>query len=102
MKRVVSLFLCGLMVVGCITGCGSNNGTDVSTGADTETASATEEENQASSEMVEVKIWHDGDESIMSTIADCVNQQLVKENVQVTFEKKTGLTEQLQLYSRDE
>lgn len=102
MKRVVSLFLCGLMVVGCITGCGSNNGTDVSTGADTETASATEEENQASSEMVEVKIWHDGDESIMSTIADCVNQQLVKENVQVTFEKKTGLTEQLQLYGNDE
>jgi len=35
-----------------------------------------------------VVIWHDGDEGIMDTIANCVNQELKEENIQVTFEKR--------------
>ena len=52
--------------------------------------------------MTEVKIWHDGDENIMQTIADCANEKLAEDNIKVTFEKKSGLTDQLQLYGNDE
>ena len=38
----------------------------------------------------------------MDTIAHCVNEELKDENIQVTFEKKSGLTDQLQLYGNDE
>ena len=58
--------------------------------------------NDAGDEMTEVKIWHDGDENIMQTIADCANEKLAEDNIKVTFEKKSGLTDQLQLYGNDE
>lgn len=112
MKRKMSLLLCGVLTLGCLTGCGN----DAQTGSEAEgtaeaarTAEGTEAagndaaaDTGASGEVVEVKIWHDGDESIMQTIADCANEQLAAESVHVTFEKKTGLTDQLQLYGTDE
>lgn len=112
MKRKMSLLLCGVLTLGCLTGCGN----DAQPGSETagtaegaQTAEGTEAAGNdaaadagASGEVVEVKIWHDGDESIMQTIADCANEQLAAESVHVTFEKKTGLTDQLQLYGTDE
>lgn len=94
MKKAISILLCTALTIGCIGGCGKSQ----DTGNDVTTEGATE----ASGDVVNVKIWHDGDESIMQTIADSVNKKLADENVQVTFEKKSGLTDQLQLYGSDE
>ena len=94
MKKAISILLCTALTIGCIGGCGKSQ----DTGNDVTTQGATE----ASGDVVNVKIWHDGDESIMQTIADSVNKKLADENVQVTFEKKSGLTDQLQLYGNDE
>ncbi|MBP3488931.1 MAG: extracellular solute-binding protein [Roseburia sp.] len=108
MKRKMSLLLCGVMALGCLCGCGGDTqtGNDAQTNADagTEAAAGNDAAGDAgaSGEVTEVKIWHDGDESIMQTIADCANEQLAAESVHVTFEKKTGLTDQLQLYGTDE
>lgn len=107
MKRKVSLFLCGVLAMGCLAGCGSDAPTEntqsVETTGGTEAASKEDAADAGNSEeVVEVKIWHDGDESIMQTIADCANEKLAEEHVQVTFEKKSGLTDQLQLYGTDE
>ena len=52
-------------------------------------------------EPVEIKIWHDGDEAIMQTIADQVNKQLAEDGITVTFEKKSGMPDQLKLYGND-
>ncbi len=106
MKRKLSALLCGALVVSNLVGCGGTtaegDAATTSDSANTATESGQEDVTAASGETVEVKIWHDGDESIMQTIADCVNEQLQAEAVQVTFEKKSGLTDQLQLYGTDE
>lgn len=90
-KRVLSLLLCTAMTIGALSGCGKDAGKDE--GKTTEVLG-----NDAGDEMTEVKIWHDGDENIMQTIADCANEKLAEDNIKVTFEKKSGLTDQLQLY----
>lgn len=108
MKRKLSALLCGALVAGCLAGCGgaADSGSDntASNAADgaTEAQEGTVDTSNATGEMVEIKIWHDGDESIMQTIADCANEQLAADSIQVVFEKKTGLTDQLQLYGTDE
>lgn len=94
-KRVLSLLLCTAMTIGTLSGCGKEAGNDE--GKTTEVLG-----NDAEDEMTEVKIWHDGDENIMQTIADCANEKLAEDNIKVTFEKKSGLTDQLQLYGNDE
>ena len=94
-KRVLSLLLCTAMTIGTLSGCGKDAGKDE--GKTTEVLG-----NDAEDEMTEVKIWHDGDENIMQTIADCANEKLAEDNIKVTFEKKSGLTDQLQLYGNDE
>ena len=94
-KRVLSLLLCTAMTIGALSGCGKDTGKDE--GKTTEVLG-----NDAGDEMTEVKIWHDGDENIMQTIADCANEKLAEDNIKVTFEKKSGLTDQLQLYGNDE
>ena len=93
-KRVLSLLLCTAMTIGTLSGCGKETGNDE--GKTTEVLG-----NDAEDEMTEVKIWHDGDENIMQTIADCANEKLAEDNIKVTFEK-SGLTDQLQLYGNDE
>ena len=93
-KRVLSLLLCTAMTIGTLSGCGKEAGNDE--GKTTEVLG-----NDAEDEMTEVKIWHDGDENIMQTIADCANEKLAEDNIKVTFEK-SGLTDQLQLYGNDE
>ena len=94
MKKAVSLLLCAAMTIGCLSGCGSEKEANVGT---TET-----EGSVASADVTQVKIWHDGDENIMQTIADVANENLKDDNIEVVFEKKSGLTDQLQLYGNDE
>lgn len=105
----MSALLCGALALGCLTGCGDGGaaGKSANAGAQTGTEAFAVNEGEssdvvASGDITEVKIWHDGDESIMQTIADCANTKLAEENIHVTFEKKSGLTDQLQLYGTDE
>ncbi len=105
MKKRLSLLLCGLLMVSAILGCGSAAQTDVvSEGEKQEVVEEKEEAKEVlpETEPTEVRIWHDGDESIMSTIASRVNAALVNQKITVNFEKKSGLTDQLKLYGNDE
>lgn len=93
MKKAISILLCTVMAIGCIGGCGKSK--------DSVSGVATEAATQSAKDEINVKIWHDGDEGIMQTIADSINKKLVNEKVKVTFEKKSGLTDQLKLYGND-
>lgn len=93
MKKAISILLCTALTIGCIGGCGKSK--------DTGNGVTTEASTQTAKDATNVKIWHDGDEGIMQTIADSVNKKLAAENVKVTFEKKSGLTDQLKLYGND-
>lgn len=106
MKRILSSILCGCMIMGLMAGCGSAESTE--TAGDTETTSSNVSENAADSKAEEngdgtvVTIWHDGDEAIMNTMQENINDALKEDNITVSFEKKSGLTDQLQLYGNDE
>lgn len=99
MKRKISAFLCMAMTLGCLAGCG---GSDDANDTKTNGPAGTEPEQQVFGEVQEIVIWHDGDESIMQVIADTANEKLAGDNITVKFEKKTGLTDALQLYGNDE
>lgn len=107
MKRKVSSLLCGALILGLMSGCGSTDAqsSDATNGSNDTQAktedSADDAEAVSSADAQTVTIWHDGDEAIMGVIADKVNAELADENVQVAFEKKSGLTDQLQLYGND-
>lgn len=114
MKKRISLMMCCLLVAGTLFGCGSAAGTqtaaaDSGTETGEEAAASSDDENteaagteaQAGAEPTEIKIWHDADEAIMQTISDSVNAALADKQIAVSFEKKTGLTDQLKLYGND-
>lgn len=113
MKKKLTGAICGMLIAGILGGCGSSAAVSSSVTAGTSDASdaskATERSAEVSSEQASavsgeaqtIKIWHDGDEKIMTAIADEVNSQLKADNIQVSFEKKTGLTDQLKLYGTD-
>ena len=113
MKKKFTGAICGMLIAGILGGCGSSAAVSSSVTAGTSDASdaskATERSSEVSSEQASavsgeaqtIKIWHDGDEKIMTAIADEVNSQLKADNIQVSFEKKTGLTDQLKLYGTD-
>ena len=112
MKRKICSILCGLLAVGMVAGCGTQ-GTASNTAKEGNTSDEAQnpageggnagaaEPEQDSTKPEQVTVWHDGDESIMQVIADEVNKELEPENVTVVFEKKSGLTDQLQLYGND-
>lgn len=98
--------LCGVLAGSAIAACGSTDTTGEETKQEIGSSEKTEDEKEAekddtSSGGQTVTIWHDGDESIMQVIADEVNEELSDENITVSFEKKSGLTDQLQLYGND-
>lgn len=109
MKKFISLLLCGVLVLGSLTGCGSKEKESTQTSAvesekqddSTTVDSGKTEETTATADPVSIKIWHDGDEAIMTTIQNRVNETLKADNITVTFEKKTGLTDQIKLYGND-
>ncbi|MBE5961435.1 MAG: extracellular solute-binding protein [Lachnospiraceae bacterium] len=89
MKRFFSILLCALMILGLLSGCKKQ-----------EENTMTEGERDAD-EPVTLTVWHDGDETIMSTIADYVNEKLSADQITLTFEKKSGLSDQIKLYGND-
>lgn len=98
--------LCGVLAGSAIAACGSTDTTGEETKQEIGSSEKTEDEKETgkddtSSGVQTVTIWHDGDESIMQVIADEVNEELSDENITVSFEKKSGLTDQLQLYGND-
>lgn len=93
MKKRLALLLALTLCTGALAGCGQTAGES--------TGDAKESNTSESSTPTEIKIWHDGDESIMQTIADQVNSQLADDNITVSFEKKTDMPEQLKLYGSD-
>ncbi|WP_070042734.1 extracellular solute-binding protein [Robinsoniella peoriensis] len=115
MKKGLSVFLCATMVTGTLAGCSSvSSNTSEQQKENTENTQNTQNtENKENTkdtqntkvtekmESASVKIWHDGDEAIMKTIQDTVNKTLEKNKISVTFEKKTGLTDQIKLYGND-
>lgn len=106
MKRKFCIMLCGVLAGSAIAACGSTDTTGEETKQEIGSSEKTENEKETgkddtSSGVQTVTIWHDGDESIMQVIADEVNEELSDENITVSFEKKSGLTDQLQLYGND-
>lgn len=106
MKRKFCIMLCGVLAGSAIAACGSTDTTGEETKQEIGSSEKTEDEKETgkddtSSGAQTVTIWHDGDESIMQVIADEVNEELSDENITVSFEKKSGLTDQLQLYGND-
>lgn len=96
MKKIISTLLCAVMVAGMLFGCGDKNAQ--TQGGDTQTQGT---ENETPAETVTIKVWHDSDEAVTAAIEETVNSQLADSGVQVSFEKKTGLTDQLKLYGND-
>ena len=93
--RVAAGVLAAVLALGLLAGCGQSPSSVPQSGSTPASGSET------AAEPVTIKIWHDGDEAIMQTIADTVNSQLSGDNITVTFEKKTGLSDQLKLYGSD-
>ena len=106
MKRKFCIMLCGVLAGSAIAACGSTDTTGEETKQEIGSSEKTEDEKETEKDDTSfggqtVTIWHDGDESIMQVIADEVNEELSDENITVSFEKKSGLTDQLQLYGND-
>lgn len=110
MKKGLSVVLCAALAAGTLAGCSSvSSNTSEQQKENTENTKNTENtentmnqsENTEKMEPANVKIWHDGDEAIMKTIQDTVNKTLENDQISVTFEKKTGLTDQIKLYGND-
>ena len=104
MKKLIALLLSAALLLGLLAACGT---TEPQESPDAPPASEPAETagTETPAEPVELKIWHDGDEAIMQTIADTINPMLVESGVSVVFEKRTGLSDpvsytHLDLYKR--
>ena len=101
MKKLIALLLCVVMTVSCFAACGGTGAAETSAPAADAGVQSTDAPSTSGAEPVEIKIWHDGDEAIMQTIADQVNAQLADDGITVVFEKKSGMPDQLKLYGND-
>lgn len=100
MKRKICSLLCGAMFIGMLSGCGGTEETNNSVVNPSETAESTDVKPDTADSQT-ITVWHDGNEAIMDVIANELNAELADENIVVSFEKKAGLTDQLQLYGND-
>ncbi|MFR3289861.1 MAG: extracellular solute-binding protein [Lachnospiraceae bacterium] len=100
MKKILALLLSALMLLGLLAACGTPAAEESAPPSGEESA-APASEAPVPAEPVELKVWHDGDEAIMQTIADTVNPMLADSGVSLVFEKRTGLSDQLKLYGGD-
>ncbi len=108
MKKILSSILCIVLVMAFFTGCGKED-TKTDAGVTAKTSDSKENDvekaadptKEVSADPVNIKVWHDGDEGIMLPIQDKVNETLASEKISVTFEKRSGLTDQIKLYGND-
>lgn len=114
-----SLVLAGVVLAASLTGCGAKAETGAANaetnstgneenskeagGAETENTGSTSEgsDGAGASEAVTITAWHDNDEAMMNALAEVVNEKLKADNITLTFEKKSDVTGQIQLYGTD-
>lgn len=99
MKKYIALILALVMALS-MAACGAKT-EEKKPAAETKAPETQAAQTQAAAEPVTVKVWHDGNEAIMQTIADLVNTSLADENITLVFEKKTDMPNQLRLYGND-
>ena len=90
MKKKIAMLLSATLIVSIFSGCANKS------------ANVDESNSRDSSDQKQISIWHDGDEAIMQVIEYQVNEKLSEDNIEVHFEKKTGITDQIKLYGNDE
>ncbi len=90
MKKRIAFLLMFAIGAGSLAGCTGSQQSKETAEKKTEAISETTAKSaeQSASDPVDIKIWHDGDESIMQTIADRVNTELSDDQITVEFEKK--------------
>lgn len=106
-KRLICWLLAAILSLGLLAGCQTSGSkkTDSTNAMNENTTEAVSEtaDSKGNDEArpVAIKIWHDGNETIMGIIEKQVNETLSAHKITITFEKKTGLTDQLKLYGND-
>ena len=97
MKKFLAILLSALMLMTLLAACGTS---DEPSGESAAPASEAPE-SETPAEPVELTVWHDNDEALMQAMADAANAKLEGTGVTLTFEKRTGLSDQLKLYGGD-
>lgn len=97
MKKFLAILLSALMLMTLLAACGTSNEPSGESAAPASDAP----ESETPAEPVELTVWHDNDEALMQAMADAANAKLEGTGVTLTFEKRTGLSDQLKLYGGD-
>ena len=97
MKKFLAILLSALMLMTLLAACGTSNEPSGESAAPASEAP----ESEPPAEPVELTVWHDNDEALMQAMADAANAKLKGTGVTLTFEKRTGLSDQLKLYGSD-
>ena len=97
MKKFLAILLSALMLMTLLAACGTSNEPSGESAAPASEAP----ESETPAEPVELTVWHDNDEALMQAMADAANAKLEGTGVTLTFEKRTGLSDQLKLYGGD-
>lgn len=106
-KKLICWLLTAILSLGLLAGCQTSgskkaDNTNAMNGNTTEAVNETaDSKGNDEAKPVAIKIWHDGNEAIMGIIEKQVNETLSAHKITITFEKKTGLTDQLKLYGND-
>ena len=100
MKKLLAILLSALLLMTLLAACGTTDEPAADSPAPVSEAPESEAPVE-SAEPVELTIWHDNDENLMQAMADAANALLEGTGVSVTFEKRTGLSDQLKLYGGD-
>ncbi len=102
MKKFLAILLSALMLMSLLAACGSADEPAAESAAPESAAPASEApQTEEPAESVELTVWHDNDEALMQAMADAANALLEGTGVTLTFEKRTGLSDQLKLYGGD-
>ena len=102
MKKFLAILLSALMLMSLLAACGSADEPAAESAAPESAAPASEApQTEEPAESVELTVWHDNDETLMQAMADAANTLLEGTGVTLTFEKRTGLSDQLKLYGGD-
>lgn len=102
MKKFLAILLGALMLMSLLAACGSADEPAAESAAPESAAPASEApQTEEPAESVELTVWHDNDEALMQAMAEAANALLEGTGVTLTFEKRTGLSDQLKLYGGD-